>query len=145
MLDLLVSKRLFLMRNFSLCNIWVWVSGYGQENHNIQIQRYLIIKRLVIPLLYCNRLHAWWSTQSRLATLLFSLIAHRLIRPQTLRWFQPKDLTIDERARACCCVCGLAHQCTFNFLISFTLSRYKLPPEPNYLISILCKLADYVN
>ena len=27
--------------------------------------------------MYCNRLHAWWSTQSRLATLLSSLIEHR--------------------------------------------------------------------
>ena len=25
-------------------------------------------KRLAIALTYCNRLHAWWSTQSRLAT-----------------------------------------------------------------------------
>ena len=34
-----------------------------------------IIKRLAITLMYCNRLHAWWSTQSRLATLLSFLIA----------------------------------------------------------------------
>ena len=32
-------------------------------------------KRLAITLMYCSRLHAWWSTQSRLATLLSSLIA----------------------------------------------------------------------
>ena len=33
---------------------------------------------MTIPLLYCNRLHAWWSTQSQLATtLLSSLIARR--------------------------------------------------------------------
>ena len=32
----------------------------------------------------CNRLHAWWSIQSRLATLLSSLIARRLVRLQTL-------------------------------------------------------------
>ena len=34
-------------------------------------------KRLTITLMYCNRLHAWWSTQSGLATLLSSLIARR--------------------------------------------------------------------
>ena len=33
MSDLSVSKRLFTMRNFSLCNIWVLVSGYGQVKH----------------------------------------------------------------------------------------------------------------
>ena len=31
--------------------------------------------RLAITLMYCSRLHAWWSTQSPLATLLSSLIA----------------------------------------------------------------------
>ena len=36
-----------------------------------------IIKRLAITLIYCNRLHAWWSTKSRLATLLSFLIARR--------------------------------------------------------------------
>ena len=34
-------------------------------------------KLLAITLMYCNRQHAWWSTQSRLATLLSSLIARR--------------------------------------------------------------------
>ena len=34
--------------------------------------------------MYCNRLHAWWSAQSRLATLLSSLIVHWRVRPQTL-------------------------------------------------------------
>ena len=32
-------------------------------------------KKIGITLMYCNRLHAWWSAQSRLATLLSSLIA----------------------------------------------------------------------
>ena len=31
---------------------------------------FLIIKWLVISLMYCNKLHAWWSTQSQLAALL---------------------------------------------------------------------------
>ena len=35
-------------------------------------------------LMYCNRLHAWWSIQSRLATLLSSFIAHRWVGLQTL-------------------------------------------------------------
>ena len=38
-----------------------------------------IIKLLAITLMYCNKLRAWWSTQSRLATLLSSLIAHRWV------------------------------------------------------------------
>ena len=33
--------------------------------------------RLAKPLIYYKRLYAWWSIQSRLATLLSSLIAHR--------------------------------------------------------------------
>ena len=41
-------------------------------------------KRLAITLMYCNRLHAWWSTQSRLATLLSSFIACRRVGLQTL-------------------------------------------------------------
>ena len=34
-----------------------------------------IVGRLAIALVYCNRLHAWWSLQSQLATLLSSSIA----------------------------------------------------------------------
>ena len=56
-----------------------------------------IIKRLAITLMYCNRMHAWWSTQSRLATLLSSLIARLWVGLQTL-WL--KDLSIDEMAGA---------------------------------------------
>ena len=40
----------------------------------IKIISHYIIKGLAITLMYCNRLHAWWSTQSWLATLLSSLI-----------------------------------------------------------------------
>ena len=35
------------------------------------IKLFLIIRRLVITSMYCTRLHAWWSTQSRLVTLSF--------------------------------------------------------------------------
>ena len=59
-----------------------------------------IIKRLAITSMYCNRLHAWWSTQSLLATLLFSLIAHRWVGLQTLWRFRLKDLSIDEMVGA---------------------------------------------
>ena len=41
-------------------------------------------KRLAITLMYCNRLHAWLSTQSQLTTLLFSLIARQWVGLQTL-------------------------------------------------------------
>ena len=40
--------------------------------------------RLAITLMYCNRLHAWWSTQSRLATLHSSLISCQWVRTQTM-------------------------------------------------------------
>ena len=48
------------------------------------LKEFTIIKRLAITLMYCNRLHAWWSTQSRLATLLSFLIARRWVGLQTL-------------------------------------------------------------
>ena len=59
-----------------------------------------IMKRLAITLVYCSRVHAWWSTQSRLATLLSSLIARRWVRLQTLWWFWLKDFSIDEMVGA---------------------------------------------
>ena len=55
--------------------------------------------------MYYNRLHAWWSTQSRSATLLSSLFARRWVRLQTLWRFQPKELSIDEMVGACCFGC----------------------------------------
>ena len=58
------------------------------------------MKKLAITLMYCNRLHAWWSTKSRLATLLSSLIARRWVGLQTLGWFLLKDLSIDEMVGA---------------------------------------------
>ena len=61
-----------------------------------------IIKRLVITLMYCNRRHAWWSTQSWLATLLSSLIARQWVGLQTLWRFRLKDLSIDEMVGTWC-------------------------------------------
>ena len=43
-------------------------------------------------------LHAWWSTQTRLATLLSSLIARGWVGLQTLWRFRLNDLSIDEMA-----------------------------------------------
>ena len=47
-------------------------------------------------LMYCNRLHAWWSTQSRLVILFTSLIARQWVELQTLWRFWLKDLSVDE-------------------------------------------------
>ena len=58
-----------------------------------------------ITLMYCNRLHAWWSTQSQLATLLSSLMSCRWVRLQTLWRFWLKDLSIDEMVGAWCFGC----------------------------------------
>ena len=63
-------------------------------------------------------MHAWWSTQSRLATLLSSLIARRWIGFQTLWWFRLKDLSIDEMVGAWCFGC-LSGPPGFTCYISF--------------------------
>ena len=43
----------------------------GSNNFSAQIIKIIShYKKLAVTLMYCNRLHAWWSTQSRLATLL---------------------------------------------------------------------------
>ena len=48
----------------------------GSNNYTTQfIKLFPIIKRLAITIMYCNRVHARWSIQSRLATLLSSLFA----------------------------------------------------------------------
>ena len=57
-------------------------------------------KKLAIPLMYCNRLHAWWLTQSRLATLLSSLIARQWIGLHTIWRFRLEDISIDEMVGA---------------------------------------------
>ena len=72
-------------------------------SYNLSAQFIKIIshyKKLAITLMYCNRLHVWWSTQSRLATLLSSLIACWWVRLQNLRRFRLKDLSINERVGA---------------------------------------------
>ena len=50
----------------------------GSNNFSAQFIKIIsFYKKMAITLMYCNRLHAWWSTQSWLATLLSSLIARR--------------------------------------------------------------------
>ena len=65
----------------------------------------------------------WRSTQSRLATFLSSLIARRLVGPQTLCRFQLKDLSIYGRVGTCCCVCGQAHR---GLTVSLLLLLYSV-------------------
>ena len=55
---------------------------------------------MAITLMYCNRLRAWWSTQSRLATLLSSLIAQQWVGHQTICRLRLKDLSLDEMVGA---------------------------------------------
>ena len=82
------------------------------------LKQFPIIKRLAITLMYCDRLHAWWSTQSWLAILLSSLIARRWVRFQTLWWFRLKDLSIDQMVGAWCFGC-LSGPPGFTCWISF--------------------------
>ena len=57
----------------------------GSNNFSAQFIKMIShYNRLAISLMFCNRLHAWWSTQSRLASLLSSLIAHQWVGLQTL-------------------------------------------------------------
>ena len=57
----------------------------GSNNFSAQFIKIIShYKNLAITLMYCNRLHDWWPTQSRLATLLSSLIARRWVGLQTL-------------------------------------------------------------
>ena len=59
-------------------------------------------KKLAIAIMYCNRLHAMWLTQSRLATVLSSLIACWGVGFQTMWRFRLKVLSIDEIVGAEC-------------------------------------------
>ena len=68
-------------------------------------------------------LHAWWSTQSRLATLLFSLIARGWVVLQTLWRFRLKDLSFDEMVGAWCFGCCQAH---WRLPVGFLLLQYSV-------------------
>ena len=93
----------------------------GSNNFSAQFIKIIShYKKMAITLMYCNRLHAWWSTQSRLATLLSSLIARRWVGLQTLWWFRLKDLSIDEMVGAWCFGC-LSSPPGFTCWISFAV------------------------
>ena len=74
--------------------------------------------------MYCNRLHAWWSTLSRLATLLSSLIARQWVGLQTLWWFPLKALSVNEMVGAWCFGC-LSGPSGF-YVLWFLLLRYSV-------------------
>ena len=65
----------------------------------------------------------WWSTQSRLVTLLSSLIARRWVGLQTLWQFRFKDLSIDEMVGAWCFGCCQAYR---GLPVGFLLRRYSV-------------------
>ena len=46
--------------------------------------QFIVKRRLVIILMDCDRMHVWWSNQSRLTLLLSSLTARQIVGPQTL-------------------------------------------------------------
>ena len=67
----------------TLCISWRWL--LAQIIFQCSLLKYFfIIKRLAITLMYHNKVHDWWSTQSQLATLLSSLIARQQVGLQTL-------------------------------------------------------------
>ena len=101
-------------------------------------KQFPIIKKLAITLMYCNRLHAWWSTQSWLATLLSSLIACQWVWLQTLWWFRLKHFSIDEMVRAWCFGC-LSGPPGFTCWISFVPVQFYLLLSP-----YLCFISFYI-
>ena len=81
--------------------------------------------------MYCNRPHTCWSTQSRLAALLFSLIACQLVRIRTLWRLWLKDSSIDEMVGAWCFsylsgpprfTCWISFAPVFSFIYCESLS-----------------------
>ena len=57
----------------------------GSYNFSAQFIKIIYhYKKIGYNIMYCNRLHAWWSTQSLLASLLSSLIASWWVGLQTL-------------------------------------------------------------
>ena len=88
----------------------------GYNNFSTQFIKIIShYKKFAITLMNCNRLHAWWSTQSWLAILLYSLIARR--------WVRPKDLSIDEMVGAWCFGCCQAHR---DLPVGFLLLQYSV-------------------
>ena len=77
-----------------------------------------------------------WSTQSRLATLLSSLIARQWVGLQSLWRFRPKDLSIDEMVGAWCFGCCQANG---GLPVGSLLLRYSVlfTVESLYLLYLL--------
>ena len=123
----IISETTELVKSFpnsfppSLIHAWNDLPSDYEKCTLSLVKLFLIINRLVITLMYCDRLHAWWSTQSRLTTLLSSLIACPWVEPQTIWRFRLKDLSIDERIGAWCRVLGQAHR---GLTVGFLLLRY---------------------
>ena len=75
----------------------------GSNNFSVQFIKIIShYKKIALTLMYCRRVHAWGSTQSRLAALLSNLIACWWGGLQTLWWIGLKDLSIDEMVGAWC-------------------------------------------
>ena len=73
--------------------------------------------------MYCSRLHAWWSAQSQLATLLSSLIACWWVGLQTIRRSRLQDLSINEMVVAWCFGCC---QAQLGLPVGFLLLWYSV-------------------
>ena len=56
----------------------------GTKKFQRSLLKYFHIVKNAIPAIYCDRLHAWWSTQSWVTNLISSLITHKRVGPQTL-------------------------------------------------------------
>ena len=78
--------------------------------------------------MYCTRLHAWWSTQSRLANLLSSLIARQGVGLQTLWRIRLKDLSIGEMVGAWCFGCCQTHRYLLDSFCSGIQFYLRLSP-----------------
>ena len=92
-------------------------------NKNMVIEYLYFSVGAGLTLMYCSKLHAWWSTQSLSATLLSSLIACRWVGLQTLWRFRLKDLSIDEMVGAWCFGCYQVH---WGLPVGFRLLRYSV-------------------
>ena len=87
----------------------------GSNNFSAQfIEIISHYKKDWLTLMHCSRLHAWWSTQSRLATLLSSLIALRWIGLQTLRRFRLKYTIHNKFSSFLCFASFCAHLCAIS-------------------------------
>ena len=92
---ILVSKHLFTMRNFSLCKIGVWVSGYGEVKHDIPHYKKIGYNINVLQQTTC-------LVVNPITVCYFTFLFNCTSAGQTSDFtvVELKDLSIDERARA---------------------------------------------